>query len=71
MKLIDDTLKNDKQEWDENKLTALVSFLAALAYEFVLPFFEVPTKEYVFITLVSLTASALGLIVWNKVKVKE
>lgn len=69
MKIIDDTLKNpDTGRWSRKSLTAFTSFAFALAYEVVLPFFELPTKEYVFITLLTLTGATLGLTVWDKKK---
>ena len=70
-KLIDDTLKN-RGKWSRKSLTAFVSFGLGIIYEFILPFlankfgFEFITKEYVFITLLTLTGSVLGLTVWDK-----
>lgn len=69
MKIIEDTLKNPKTgNWSRKSLTAFTSFILAIVYEFILPFWGMNTKEYVFITLVTLTATVLGLTVWDKKK---
>lgn len=65
-KLIDDTLKNPDGKWSRKSLTAFFGFIFALVYEIVLPLVELPTKEYVFITLLTLTGATLGLTVWDK-----
>lgn len=67
MKLIDDTLKFNGK-WSRKSLTAFIAFASAIAYEIVLPFFCLPTKEYVFITLIGLVGATLGLTVWDKKK---
>jgi len=67
MKLINDTLKY-RGKWSRKSLTSFVGFGFALAYEGVLPFFEIETKEYVFNGLLLLTATVLGLTVWDKKK---
>lgn len=70
-KIIDDTLKNRDGRWSRKSLTAFAAFLIAVGYETILPFFALPTKEYVFITLVTLVGSVLGLTVWDKNKGTE
>lgn len=66
MKIIDDTLKNKYGKWARKSLTAFFAFQLAILYEFILPFCGLQTKEYVFITLITLTATVLGLTVWDK-----
>jgi len=70
MKLINDTLKH-KGKWSRKSLTACLAFVGALAYEFVLPFYKIETKDYVFLGLVSLAAGVLGLTVIDKKKKDE
>jgi hypothetical protein len=66
MKIFRDILKNPEGKWSRKSLTAFASFIGALLYESILPIIGVETKEYVFITLITLTAATLGLTVWNK-----
>lgn len=66
MKIINDTLKNKAGQWSRKSLTAFTSFFMAIIYEAVFPLLGLPTKEYVFITLITLTGSVLGLTVWDK-----
>ena len=66
MKLIDDTLKGLDGKWSRKSLTAFASFTFALTYEGVGMICELPTKEYVFSTLLLLSGSVLGLTVWDK-----
>lgn len=66
MKIINDTLKNKAGVWSRKSLTAFASFHMAIAYEIIFPLLNLPTKEYVFITLLTLTGSVLGLTVWDK-----
>lgn len=68
MKIINDTLKNKNGQWSRKSLTAFVSFNFAILYELIFPLLKIPTKEYVFITLLTLTASVLGLTVLDKNK---
>lgn len=69
MKLIEQTLKNPiTGNLSRKSLTAFFSFALSIVYEFILPFWGMNTKEYVFITLVTLTATVLGLTVWDKKK---
>lgn len=66
-KIVNDTLKNPQTgRWSRKSLTIFVAFFSALIYEFVFPYFEINTKEYVFITLMSAVVSGLGLTVWDK-----
>ena len=66
MKIINDTLKNKQGQWSRKSLTAFASFTIAIIYETIFPLLKLPTKEYVFITLLTLTGSVLGLTVWDK-----
>lgn len=66
MKIINDTLKNKQGKWARKSLTAFFAFQTAIFYEFLLPFCGLNTKEYVFITLITLVAAVLGLTVWDK-----
>lgn len=68
MNIIFETLKNPKGKWSRKSLTAFASFGFAIVYEFVFPFFNFQTKEYVFISLLALSGSVLGLTVWDKNK---
>ena len=70
MKLIDDTLKH-KGKWSRKSLTSFASFIFALGYEIAMPLLGLPTKEYVFITLITLCGSVLGLTVWDKSKTTD
>lgn len=64
-RFINDILKyNDK--YGRKSVYAFLSFLSAIIYEGVFPVFELPTKEYVFITLMTFCGSILGLTVWDK-----
>jgi hypothetical protein len=65
MKFINDTLKYNGK-WSRKSLTSAISFILAIVYEMILPFVGMNTKEYVFITLLTLTGSVLGLTVWDK-----
>jgi len=66
MKIFKDTLQNEEGKYSRKSLTAFVALVLSVGYEFLLPWFDVPTKEYVFITLITLTGSTLGLTVWDK-----
>lgn len=67
MGVINDTLKRNGK-WSRKSLSALGSFSLAIVYEFVLPFFEIATKEYVFVTLIGYSGMVLGFTVWDKRK---
>lgn len=72
MKIINDTLKTPSGKWSRKSLTAFTSFVFALIYESGLPIiFKIETKEYVFITLLALTATSLGLTVVDKLKIEN
>lgn len=66
MRVINNTLKSPNGKWSRKSLTAFASFHCAIVYEFILPFFGLITKEYVFVTLMALCGSVLGLSVWDK-----
>lgn len=67
MKLINDTLKNPDGKYSRKSLTAFFAFAFALSYEMIpLLVANFQTKEYVFITLISLSGAALGLTVLDK-----
>jgi len=66
MKIINDTLKNKNGQWSRKSLTAFASFMIGISYETLFPIWGIPTKDYVFITLLTLTGSVLGLTVWDK-----
>lgn len=66
MKIFNDTLKSPNGKYSRKSVTAFASFFLAIIYEMVLPFFGLTTKEYVFITLLALSGSTLGLTVLDK-----
>ena len=72
MKLINDTLKSPDGKYSRKSLTAFASFTLAIFYEFILPlpipYLGLQTKEYVFISLLTLSGTTLGLTVWDKIK---
>lgn len=65
MKITDDTLKVNGK-WSIKRMSAFVSFHTALLYEFLLPILAIPTKEYVFITLITYSATAIGMTLAGK-----
>lgn len=68
-KLISDTLKPGGK-WSIKRLGAFTSFWTAIMYA-VLPLFKpFEVHEFVFVGLLTYSATALGLTVWNK-KIKE
>lgn len=68
-KLINETLRPNGK-WSIKRLGAFTSFWIAVVYACI-PFFRTfEVKEFVFIGLLSYSAAALGLSVWNK-KIKE
>lgn len=71
MKIINDTLKGPSGKYSRKSLTAFFSFVFALAYEAIFPCLKLETKEYVFITLITLTGASLGLTVWDKINRNE
>jgi hypothetical protein len=64
-KLISDTLKPNGK-WSMKRLSAFTSFWMAIVYA-LLPLFK-PFKvhEFVFVGLLTYSATAIGLTVWNK-----
>lgn len=69
-KLTYDTLTKEGK-FSRKSLTTFTAFSFAIIYEFVLPFFEVTTKEYVFTSLLILVGATLGLTVADKFSRKE
>lgn len=70
MKIINDTLKTPAGKWSRKSLTAFASFTFALIYVLIplVPRFnKFEPQEYVFITLISFSATALGLTVVSKI----
>lgn len=70
MKIINDTLKSPSGKWSRKSLTAFMAFAFALLYVIIplIPAFrDFEPQEYVFITLISFSATALGLTVVGKV----
>ena len=65
MKILNDTLKNNGK-YSRKSVTAFGSFVLSIVYEFVLPWFGFETKEYVFISLITLVGGTLGLTVLDK-----
>lgn len=65
MKLIDDTLKTNGK-WSIKRMSAFVSFHAAILYEFLLPILSIQTKEYVFLGLITYSATAIGMTLAGK-----
>jgi hypothetical protein len=64
-KLIADTLKPNGK-WSIKRLGAFTSFWAAILYA-ILPIFKpFEVHEFVFVGLLTYSATSLGLTVWNK-----
>lgn len=71
MKLIKDILTHNGK-YGRKSVYSFLAFLSAIIIETVFPIFEIPTKEYVFITLITFVGGTLGLTVWDKkTNVKE
>lgn len=69
MKLIKDILQEKCGKWSIKRVFALVAFIDALIYEFIGGFDWFTSKEYVFIGLLTFTATSIGLTVLvNKLK---
>ena len=64
-KILKDTLQSNGK-WSRKSLTAFFAFHIAVVYEFLGLFLHFETKEYVFITLLTLVGATLGLTVWDK-----
>lgn len=67
--LIDDTLKSPDGKWSRKSLTAFFSFSFALTYEAICMLTDKGCNEYVFEGLLILSATCLGLTVWDKKRV--
>ena len=65
MSLIDETLKVNGK-WSIKRVSAFIAFHVAIIYEFLLPILSLQTKEYVFITLITYSATAIGLTLAGK-----
>lgn len=63
-----DTTTNSAGKYSRKSLTALSSFLFAVIYELVLPFFGLQTKDYVFLGLLALAGGTLAATVVDKQK---
>jgi putative Mn2+ efflux pump MntP len=69
MKLFTDILQEKCGKWSIKRVFALVTLIDALVYETLGGFEWFTSKEYVFIGLLTFTATAIGLTVWaNKGK---
>lgn len=64
-KLIDDTLKPNGK-WSIKRLGAFTSFWAAILYACFPLFKPFEVHEFVFVGLLTYSATAIGLTVWNK-----
>ena len=68
MSIVNDLLKTPRGKWSRKSVLLFTSFLTAILYEFLLPFFGVVTKEYVFIGLLGFAATLAGMTVYDKKK---
>lgn len=71
MKLVDDTLKNEKGKWSRKSLTVFVSFSFAVIYalaSFILPIFDIPFEfiETLFLGFLSISTAGLGMSIVDK-----
>ena len=64
-KLISDTLKPNGK-WSIKRLSAFTSFWVAIAYAALPLFKNFKVHEFVFVGLLTYSATAIGLTVWNK-----
>jgi hypothetical protein len=64
-KLISDTLKPNGK-WSIKRLGAFTSFWLSVIYAFAPIFSVIEIKEFVFVGLLTYSATAIGLTVWNK-----
>jgi hypothetical protein len=67
--LIEDTLKPNGK-WSIKRLSAFTSFWMAVIYALIPLFKPFKVHEFVFVGLLTYSATSLGLTVWNK-KIKE
>lgn len=63
--LINDTLKPNGK-WSMKRLGAFSSFWLSIVYAFTPVFAVIEIKEFVFVGLLTYSATAIGLTVWNK-----
>jgi hypothetical protein len=68
-KLINETLKPGGK-WSMKRIGAFTSFWMAIIYAFIPVFAVIEVKEFVFVGLLTYSATAIGLTVWNK-KIKD
>ena len=68
-KLINETLKPNGK-WSIKRISAFTSFWIAVTYAFIPLFYAIKVHEFVFVGLLTYSATSLGLTVWNK-KIKE
>ena len=64
-KLIADTLQPNGK-WSMKRLGAFTSFWLSVIYAFAPIFSVIEIKEFVFVGLLTYSATAIGLTVWNK-----
>ncbi len=64
-KIISDTLKPNGK-WSIKRLSAFTSFWVAIAYASLPLFQDFKVHEFVFVGLLTYSATAIGLTVWNK-----
>lgn len=64
-KLIADTLQPNGK-WSMKRIGAFTSFWIAIIYAFAPIFAVIEIKEFVFVGLLTYSATAIGLTVWNK-----
>lgn len=64
-KLIDETLRPNGK-WSIKRLGAFTSFFAAILYALLPLFRTFKVHEFVFVGLLTYSATAIGLTVWNK-----
>jgi len=68
-KLINETLR-PSGKWSIKRIGAFTSFWVSIVYAFAPLFKDFKVHEFVFVGLLTYSATALGLTVWNK-KIKE
>ena len=68
-KIISDTLKPGGK-WSMKRIGAFTSFCIAIVYAFAPIFAVIEIKEFVFVGLLTYSATSIGLTVWNK-KIKQ
>jgi hypothetical protein len=68
-KIISDTLKPGGK-WSMKRIGSFTSFWIAIVYAFAPIFAVIEIKEFVFVGLLTYSATSIGLTVWNK-KIKQ